>query len=127
MTNRANITRAWAAENVAATLELAATVRANLRMCRDQLMLDDADRPVDEPEATQASTHGCIRIAASRLRPDNLHGARDLNWQSATAFDRFIGHSITHYDQQPRTIESAIADLKLCAAMARDHQIKATP
>ena len=116
---RENQLREFPAGEIADTLEQAADVRKTLGMCRDRLMADADGRPCDEHEAARASTQGCIRIAAIKMKPDSRHDARDLNWLAATEFSQFIGHGILYYDTPERTVEQASADLNQCAKLLR--------
>lgn len=117
---RENQLRQFTGAAIADTLEQAATIREALGMCRNQLMVDPTGRPCDEHEAARASTQGCIRIAAARMKPESRHDARDLNWLAATEFDRFIGYGTLHYDTPERTTQQASADLKECAKLVRE-------
>lgn len=113
---RENVVREFDRQTVADTLRKSAALRARLRFCRHDLMLDDRDRPCAEREATQASTQGCIRIAAMDIMPHNRHDARDLAWQAATAFQRYIGYGINTYDEDCNITSAQVSeDLKRCA------------
>ena len=113
---RENTIRAFDNRTVANALRKAAALREQLQFCRRDLLLDEKNRPCDQRDATQASTQGCIRLAATELMPGNRHDARDLAWQAATAFQHHIGHGINAYDENPETSAAQVAkDLRGCA------------
>lgn len=115
---RENITRHFTPQTIAATLRRAAEIREQLAFSRHDLLLDPNGRPCHESEATQASTQGVIRLAVRELIPNDRYDARDLAWESASAFQKYIGHGIIAYDANAEIDARQIArDLRDCAQM----------
>ena len=117
---RENRTRGFDNETVARALEKAAGIRESLELSRQQLFLDADGRRCDEDTATQASTAGCIRIAARAIMPGDHCDARDLRWHASMRFQRYIGQGIDSYDRNPAlTTGRAAQELRNCAQSVR--------
>ena len=99
---RENQTKSFDDDLIARTLRSAADIRRALRFSKDNLFLDADGRRSDPKQAAQASTDGCIRLAAMSLFPDDSLDARDLRWHAATRFQRST--RLRHRDlrQQPQ-------------------------
>ena len=118
---RENQTKSFDDDLIARTLRNAADIRRALRFSKDDLFLDADGRSSDPEQAAQASTDGCIRLAAMSLFPDDSLDARDLRWHAATRFQRRIGYGIETYDNDPNTTaETVAADLEKTAAEVRN-------
>ena len=100
---RENQTKSFDDDLIARTLRNAADIRRALRFSKGDLFLDADGRSSDPEQAAQASTDGCIRLAAMSLFPDDSLDARDLRWHAATRFQRRIGYGIETYDNDPNT------------------------
>ena len=117
---RENTTKTFDDDLIARTLSNAANIRRALRFSRGDLFLDAEGRRSDPENAAQASTNGCIRLAAMALYPDASLDARDLRWHAATRFQRHIGYGIETYDNTNTTAETVAADLERTAAEVRN-------
>ena len=85
---RENTAKTFDDDLIARTLSNAADIRRALRFSRGDLFLDAEGHRSDPENAAQASTDGCIRLAAMALCPDDSLDARDLRWHAATRFQR---------------------------------------
>lgn len=118
---RAPNIRTFPTGTIAQVLYDAADLREQLDFCRETLFLDDHYRLADQSEATQASTQGCIRIAASRHFPHHPDAAHDLRWHACTAFQDHIRGGIQYYDLEPSTTKEKVArDLRIAAQHLSD-------
>ena len=117
---RENTTKTFDDDLIARTLSNAADIRRALRFSRGDLFLDAEGHRSDPEKAAQASTDGCIRLAAMALCPDDSLDARDLRWHAARRFQRPIGDGIETYDNTNTTAETVAADLDKTAAEVRN-------
>ena len=107
---RENETKSFDDDLIARTLSNAADIRRTLRFSRGDLFLDADGRRSNPEQAAQASTDGCIKLAAMPQFPDDSLDARDLRWHAATHFQRRIGCGIETYDNDPNNTAETVAD-----------------